>query len=165
MIDASDEDSFVARFGDLYENSSWIVRAAWAGRPYADAAAFIAATARIVREAGEEAQLSLIRAHPELARRFGVDPQLGALSAAEQAGAGLDRLTEREFAEFRALNEAYRARFDMPFVICVGEAGGKAAIRAALELRLTHSAREECDEALRQIDRIAALRLKGRLAS
>lgn len=164
MIDAASEEAFVMRFGDLYEHSPWIAREAWKSRPFADAEAFLAVTSDIVRRAGRERQLELVRAHPELARKFGVDPDLERLSASEQAGAGLDRLSEDEFVEFRALNDSYRERFGMPFVICVRKAT-KPVIRAEIRRRLMQSPEAELQEALRQIGQIAALRLKDKLAS
>lgn len=165
MITAETEADFVAWLGDLYEHSPWIVRAVWPLAPFDHPEAMIEATSGVVLAAGEEKQRALVCAHPELARKFGVDPDLGALSAQEQAGAGLDRLTQAEFESFRRLNDAYRERFGMPFVICVREAGGKGGIHAALERRITLSAGQELAEALRQIDRIAALRLNDKLAS
>lgn len=164
MISACSKEDFVARFGDLYENSPWIVEAVWDQQPFEDADAFLAALSRALHDAGTDAQIALVRAHPELARRFGVDPDLGTLSASEQAGVGLDRLTPDEFQGFRDLNEAYRQRFGMPFVICVREAS-KAIIRSELERRLAQSPARELSESLHQIDRIAANRLKDKLTS
>lgn len=162
MIGAETEDAFVARFGDIYEHSPWIVRAAWPDAPFVSVGAMIEATARIVRAAGPERQYALVRAHPELARRFGVDLSLGALSAAEQEGAGLDRLSQAEFEEFRSLNDAYRARFDMPFVICVRRAT-KTLIRGEIRRRLAQAPAQELSEALSQIDEIARLRLADKV--
>ncbi|GBR13400.1 2-oxo-4-hydroxy-4-carboxy-5-ureidoimidazoline decarboxylase [Asaia spathodeae] len=164
MIGAENRENFVARFGDLYEHSPWIVDAAWPQAPFDSAQAFIEATSRIVREASSDRQKALVKAHPELARKFGVDPDLGALSASEQEGAGLDRLTEAEFISFRALNDAYQARFDMPFVICVRRAT-KERIRQEIERRLEQTPEAELAEALDQIDQIALLRLKDKTGS
>ncbi|AQS86975.1 hypothetical protein AA101099_0856 [Neoasaia chiangmaiensis NBRC 101099] len=162
MIEGISSADFVSRFGDIYENSPWIVEAAYAQGPFADPAIFLATCADIVRGADIARRRALVRAHPELARKFGVDPTLGELSAAEQAGAGLDRLTPDEFTRFRAANDAYRQRFDMPFVICVREAS-KAVILAELQRRLANADDVELEEALTQIDRIAALRLQDKL--
>lgn len=164
MIGATSCEDFVERFGDLYEHSPWIVEAAWSYVPFDDAPALIAVTSRIVREASPARQKALVKAHPELARKFGVDPDLGALSAAEQEGAGLDRLTEAEFISFRALNDAYQARFDMPFVICVRRAT-KERMRQEIERRLEQTPEAELAEALDQIDQIALLRLKDKTGS
>ncbi|GBQ96598.1 2-oxo-4-hydroxy-4-carboxy-5-ureidoimidazoline decarboxylase [Asaia lannensis] len=164
MIGAKTPAEFVALYGDIYEHTPWIVEAAWKEAPFDNPEAMIRVTSRIVREAGREPQLALVQAHPELARKFGVDPDLGALSAAEQEGAGLDRLSEDEFKAFRALNDAYQARFDMPFVICVRRAT-KDIIRQEIERRLKQSPRDELMEALDQIDQIALLRLKDKTGS
>lgn len=161
MIGAKTSAEFVALYGDIYEHTPWIVEAAWKETPFDNPEAMIRATSRIVREAGHGPQLALVQAHPELARKFGVDPDLGTLSAAEQEGAGLDRLNEEEFAAFRALNDAYQARFHMPFVICVRRAT-KDIIRRAIERRLAQSPQDEMVEALNQIDQIALLRLKDK---
>ncbi|WP_369345756.1 2-oxo-4-hydroxy-4-carboxy-5-ureidoimidazoline decarboxylase [Asaia prunellae] len=146
MIGAETCENFVAVYGDLYEHSPWIVEAAWPQAPFANAQVMIAATSRIIRESPPEKQKALVKAHPELARKFGVDPDLGMLSAAEQEGAGLDRLTEEEFVSFRALNDAYQARFDMPFVICVRRAS-KERMRQELARRLLQTPEAELAEA------------------
>ena len=41
--------------------------------------------------------------------------------ARDQSSAGLDRLSPEEYERFDALNEAYRAKFGLPFLICVRE--------------------------------------------
>lgn len=164
MIDAGSREDFVARYGDIYEHTPWIVEAAWAEAPFDGPEAMIRVTSRLVREAPHQGQKALVKAHPELARKFGIDPELGALSAAEQEGAGLDRLSESEFATFRALNDAYQARFDMPFVICVRRAT-KDRMRLEIERRLAQSPEQELAEALDQIDQIALLRLKDKTGS
>lgn len=163
MIHAETREAFVERFGAIYEHTPWIVEAVWPQAPFADAQTMIGATTKIVRAAGEERQRALVKAHPELARKFGIDPDLGALSAAEQEGAGLDRLSEAEFVAFRALNDAYQARFDMPFVICVRQAT-KERMRQEIERRLLQSPEAELAEALDQIDQIALLRLKDKIS-
>ena len=84
-------------------------------------------------------------------------------SAAEQASAGLDRLTPDEFQRFHALNAAYRDRFGFPFIICV-RLTDKAGILAAMERRLSHERDAEIATALEQIGEIVRLRLKDMAA-
>ena len=107
-------------------------------------------------------QLALIRAHPDLAGRAAVAGELSEASTAEQAGAGLDRLAPDEFARFTSLNRRYRERFGFPFVIAVAGLS-KHGILAAFEARLDNDADAERREALRQIARIARLRLDARI--
>jgi len=102
-----------AQFLGLFEHSPWVVERAFAAAPFADAQALHQAMLRAVDEAGEEAQLALIRAHPELAAR---EVPLTEASTAEQQGAGLRALTAAEFARFAVLNAAYGQKFGFPFI-------------------------------------------------
>jgi len=140
----------------LFEHSLW-VEARADGRPSSgDRHADLMA---VVRDATPEEQLALIRAHPELAGKAAVDGRLTEASAAEQAGAGLDRLTQAEFDRFHALNAAYRDKFGFPFIICV-RLTDKAGILAAMERRLANDRDTEIATALEQIGEIVRLRLE-----
>ncbi|GBQ98192.1 hypothetical protein AA23498_3136 [Acetobacter nitrogenifigens DSM 23921 = NBRC 105050] len=156
-VNAMTKDAFVEAFGPIYECSPWIADAAFAQAPFADTAAVAAALRGVIAAAPDEAKLALVREHPELARRAGVDTTLTDASRAEQASAGLDRLTPVEYARFNALNDAYRARFEMPFVICV-RLSDKDFILSEMERRGANTPAEELATALGEIDKIAALR-------
>lgn len=146
---------FIARYGTLFEHSPWVVARAADRQPLADLHAGLMA---VVHEATTAEQLALIRAHPELAGKAAIDGTLTNASAAEQAAAGLDRMTADEHAEFHRLNAAYRARFDFPFVICVRQTT-KAGILAAMAERLAYDRETEIAAALGQIGEIVRLRL------
>jgi 2-oxo-4-hydroxy-4-carboxy-5-ureidoimidazoline decarboxylase len=111
-----------------------------------------------VRAAAPEQRLELIRGHPDLAGKAARAGTVTESSQAEQASAGLDRLSEEEFAEFHRLNNAYREKFGIPFIICVRR-HGKDSILRQFELRLQNGAEAETKTALTEIFRIAALRL------
>lgn len=150
------EGDFVARYGALFEHSPWVVERAAARQPFAD---LHAGLMQVVADATPEERLALIRAHPELAGRAAIDQTLTAASTAEQASAGLDRLTEAEYARFHALNAAYGARFGFPFIICV-RLTDKAGILAAMEARLANEREAEIAAAIAEIGRIVRLRLE-----
>ncbi|GAN98454.1 hypothetical protein Gxy13693_003_129 [Komagataeibacter xylinus NBRC 13693] len=154
---------FVELFGPIYEHSPWIAQRAHAHGPFADGEAMLAAMRHELDRATDAEKMALIRAHPELAQRMGVDPTLTSASAAEQASAGLDRLTPDEFKTFRTLNDAYAARFGIPFIICVRRSD-KAGILNGIRTRLDNTPEEEQQAALREINKIAALRLADVLA-
>jgi 2-oxo-4-hydroxy-4-carboxy-5-ureidoimidazoline decarboxylase len=137
----------------LFEHSPWVEARADARPSSGDRHADLMA---VVRDASPEEQLALIRAHPELAGKAAV--ALTEASAAEQASAGLDRLTQAEFDRFHALNAAYREKFGFPFIICV-RLTDKAGILAAMERRLTNDRDSEIATALDEIGRIVRLRL------
>lgn len=124
QVNAMPDAAFVEAFGSVYEHSPWVAAQAAKSRPFADLGGMCAAFSTAMRAAPEAAQYALVRAHPELGHRLGVDPGLTADSAQEQGGAGLDRLTPEEYTHFRALNDAYTHKFGMPFVICVRKVGG-----------------------------------------
>jgi 2-oxo-4-hydroxy-4-carboxy-5-ureidoimidazoline decarboxylase len=157
-MDLSDAD-FVRRFGFLFEHSPWVVARAAARRPFAD---LHAGLMQAVYDATPEERLALIRAHPELAGKAAIDKTLTAESTAEQASAGLDRLTEAEFARFHELNARYRERFAFPFVICV-RLTDKAGILAAMERRLGNDRDAELDAAIAEVGKIVRLRLEDAL--
>ncbi|MEA3037321.1 MAG: 2-oxo-4-hydroxy-4-carboxy-5-ureidoimidazoline decarboxylase [Sphingomonadales bacterium] len=138
----------------LFEHSPWVEARADARPPSGDRHADLMA---VVHDATPEEQLALICAHPELAGKAAV--ALTEASAAEQASAGLDRLTQVEFDRFHALNAAYREKFGFPFIICV-RLTDKAGILAAMERRLANDRDTEIATALGEIGKIVRLRLE-----
>jgi len=143
---------FVAFYKDIFEHSPWIVE-----RAYDRGGEFLEAARAVLAEASDGEQLSLIRAHPELAASI----ELTAASSAEQTGAGLRALTAEEFETFSNLNAQYRQKFGFPFVICVRE-HTKASILENFASRLHNDAAAEQHTALAEIMKIAALRLQAR---
>ena len=141
----------------LFEHSPWVEERADARPTSGDRHADLMA---VVRGASPDEQLALIRAHPELAGKAAVDGSLTDASAAEQASAGLDRLTQDEFDRFHALNAAYREKFGFPFIICV-RLTDKAGILAAMDRRLTNDRDTEIETALAEIGKIVRLRLES----
>jgi OHCU decarboxylase len=154
-----DRDAFVARFGGVFEASPWVAQEAYASGPFGDVDALHQAMAAVVGTAPRERQLELIRAHPDLAGKAAIAGELTPESTAEQASAGLDRLTAEQYARISALNAAYRERFGFPFVICARE-HDVDGIADALERRLANRPDSEVPIALEQIGRIARLRLE-----
>ncbi|HEX8366598.1 MAG TPA: 2-oxo-4-hydroxy-4-carboxy-5-ureidoimidazoline decarboxylase [Allosphingosinicella sp.] len=142
----------------LFEHSPWVEERADVRPSSGDRHADLMA---VVRDAAPEEWVALIRAHPELAGKAAVDGTLTEASAAEQASAGLDRLTQAEFDRFHALNAAYREKFGFPFIICV-RLTDKAGILAAMESRLANDRDTEIATALEQIGEIVRLRLEDR---
>lgn len=136
----------------LFEHSPWIEQRADARPSSGDRHADLMA---VVAEASDAERLALIRAHPELAGKA----KLTDASAAEQASAGLDRLSPDEFAAFHRLNAAYAERFDFPFIICV-RLTDKAGILAAMAARLNNDRATEIATAIAEIGRITRLRLE-----
>ena len=161
-LNASDEAAFVATLGEVYEHAPWVAQAVCRQRPFATLAALHAAMTAAVRAAPAEQRLTLIKGHPDLAGKAARGGAMTADSQAEQASAGLERLSGAEFTQFHRLNEAYREKFGIPFIICARR-HSKDSILQQFERRLHNSTAEETETALAEISRIAALRLDQRL--
>ncbi|MFN3375860.1 MAG: 2-oxo-4-hydroxy-4-carboxy-5-ureidoimidazoline decarboxylase [Burkholderiaceae bacterium] len=146
-----------------YEHSPWIAERALAQRPFRSLAQLRQALVQAVRTASTEEQLSLIRAHPELAGKAMVSKTLTAESTCEQHSAGLTECTPEEFERLQQLNRDYNARFGFPFILAVrgprGTGLSKQAIIATFARRLENHPEFELAEALRNIHRIAEIRL------
>jgi len=158
-------DEFVARFGGVFEHSPWIAERAFElelGPAHDSAGGLHHALARIFRSASEEERLGVLKAHPDLAGKLAQARRLTKESAAEQASAGLDALTDEERETFNRLNTAYVGKFGFPFIIAV-RGLTRADILAAFERRIENDRQTEFDTACRQVERIALLRLKDML--
>ncbi len=161
-LNTADRKAFAAALGEVMELAPWVADAAFAARPFASVAALYAAMADAVGNAPEAQVRALIGGHPDLAGKAAREGKLTADSTAEQAGAGLDRLSEEEFAAFHRLNGAYRKKFGIPFIVCARR-HGKESILREFERRLQNDAAAERATALGEIFRIAALRLDQRV--
>ncbi len=162
-LNAASREHFVASLAGIYEHSPWVAEAVVDKRPFADLDALTAAMAAAVAQADPAQQLELIRAHPQLAGKLAIAGELTEASRREQQGAGLDRCSPQEFAELSRLNAAYQDRFGFPYILAVA-GHTRSSILANLAQRVESTPATEYAEALRQIDRIAGLRLAALLA-
>jgi len=156
-----DAAAFVAKFGGVFEHSPWIAEGAHAlelGPGHDCAAGVHNALARVFRSADREKRLAVLNAHPDLAGKLAAAQRLTAESTAEQAGAGLDALTDAERDTFTDLNTAYTEKHGFPFIIAVRD-HDKAGILATFRRRFGQDSETEFAEACRQVERIAELRL------
>ena len=165
-INAASQAEFIQLLDGIYEHSPWIAEQAWAKRPFKSLDQLKLALVQVVRDAEREPQLALVRAHPELAGKAMVTKTLTAESTHEQGKAGLSDCTPEEFARIQQLNASYNARFDFPFILAVrgprGVGLSKAEIIATFARRLDNPPDFELAESLRNINRIAEIRLNDK---
>ncbi|MGM0825482.1 MAG: 2-oxo-4-hydroxy-4-carboxy-5-ureidoimidazoline decarboxylase [Pseudomonadota bacterium] len=157
-------DAFIKHYGDIYEHSPWVAKAAWESgltpaHDHPDALAELMGLQ--LQQASSDQQIRVIQAHPDLAGKAALAGELTQDSTREQAGAGLDQCSPKEFARFEALNAAYKEAFGFPFVIAVKGLDRHAILQAFAE-RLENDAATERETAIQQIIRIAKLRLRAR---
>ena len=154
-LNALGRDEFTRGLAPVFEHSPWVAERTAGKRPFANRGELHAALCETVMKASDEETLSLIRAHPDLVGRDLLTPE----SQSEQARAGLAELSPDEVERFQKYNACYRERFGFPFVICA-RLNKKKAILDALPVRLQNSREQEIEAALREIFKIAELRLK-----
>jgi OHCU decarboxylase len=155
------ESEFLARFGGIYEHSAWVAEEAVEDAIASEDIEQIATImADCVDNASTERQLTLIRAHPDLAGKAQVAGELTQDSTTEQSSAGLDQCSADEYAQFQSLNDDYRRKFDFPFVMAV-RASTRVEILTAFAARLENDAATEFETALQEIHKIAMLRLQA----
>ncbi|MCA3217163.1 MAG: 2-oxo-4-hydroxy-4-carboxy-5-ureidoimidazoline decarboxylase [Burkholderiales bacterium] len=165
-LNAASPAQFAALLAGTYEHSPWVVEGAADRRPFSSLAALRRALVEVVRGAGRERQLALLRAHPELAGKAMVAQTLTAESTHEQGRAGLTDCTPAEFARLQELNAAYNAKFGWPFILAVrgprGTGLSRQQIIATFARRLEHHPDVEFAECLRNVHRVAELRLNDK---
>ena len=156
-------DEFCSLLRGTYEHSPWIIEQAASARPFQSLIALKLALVTIVGGATQADQLALIKAHPELAGKAMVAESLTAESTNEQSKAGLTQCTPEEFSRLQALNAAYNIKFGFPFILAVRGPRGLGLTRqdiiATFAMRLSNHAEFEFAECLRNIHRIAEIRL------
>jgi len=157
-LNACSRDDFVAVLANIFEYSPWIAEQAASARPFAGVKQLFAAMKAALDRAAPELRLALIKAHPDLADKTQRAAGLTAESNAEQNSAGLDRLSDAEYEAFERVNNAYRAKFGFPYIVCVRR-HTKDSILRDFAKRLPNDARTETQTSLDEICRIAALRL------
>lgn len=154
-LNACDRGEFVRALGWIVEASPWVAERAAAHRPFDSLTHLHAAMSREVTRATRDEQLALLGAHPDLGTRA----RMSDASAAEQAGAGLDRLAPGELEKLTHLTAAYREKFGFPFLFAVKGTTARQILEA-IEHRLASDPADELAEALRQVSRIAWFRLE-----
>ncbi len=161
MVDSAAAcDAFVERFGGVYEHSPWVAGQCFAAARNATMDERAQLFEQCVNSADYDTKMRLIHAHPDLAGRAAVRGELTADSTSEQSSAGIDRCTEDEYAQFIAFNEAYKKKFGFPFIMAVRNSN-RHKILAAFARRIENDADTEFETAIREIHKIARLRLEA----
>jgi 2-oxo-4-hydroxy-4-carboxy-5-ureidoimidazoline decarboxylase len=157
-LNACSKDDFVEALANIFEYSPWIAEQAASARPFAGVNQLFAAMKNAVDRAAPELRLALIRAHPDLADKTQRAAGLTAESDAEQNSLGLDRLSDAEYEAFERVNNAYRAKFEFPYIVSVRRHTKDSVLRD-FERRLPNDVKTETQKSIEEICRIAALRV------
>ena len=161
-LNRTDLAGFEAAVGETFELAPWVAVAAHAKRPFASVTALHETMMAAVRAAPRDAQLAFLHNHPDLAGKAARAGAITAESLSEQASVGLDSLSDEEFARFHRLNDAYKAKFGFPFIVCVRRHTRDSILRQ-FERRLRHDASAEFATALQEIFYITRLRVAAKV--
>ena len=159
QLNTLSEDAFVAHFGSVFEHSPWVAERAWRRRPFSSLEELHRAMMSEVREARFEEQLSLVRAHPELAGREAREGALTAESSGEQARLGFTALSRDELHKIAGLNRSYRKKFSFPCIVALRLHASRDSVMSEMRRRLANDAVTELRNALEQIGHITRGRL------
>ena len=159
QLNQMSQAEFTKALGEIWEETPQIARQAWQNKPFKDLDALYQAMVAVVNNMSDAEQLKLIKAHPDL----GSKAKMAQASVQEQAGVGLDRLSESEYQRFQALNQAYQDKFNFPFIVAV-KYHTKTSILKEFEARLNNDREREKRQALTEISKIAQLRLNSSIA-
>ena len=157
-LNGATQSEFVAVLANVFEYSPWVAEQAFASRPFSGVNALFAAMKAAVERASDAQRLALIKSHPDLADKTRRAAGLTAESTAEQNSAGLDWLSDAEYEAFERVNNAYRAKFGFPYIVCVRR-HTRDSILADFERRLPNDLAAETQTSIAEICRIAALRV------
>ncbi len=149
-----DQAEFTAVLGAVFEETPAIAHEAWFQRPFESIEHLHQVMVEVVRSLPGDKQRDLITAHPDLGSRT----KMADASVQEQASVGLNQLTPEEYEDIQQLNQAYKEKFSIPFIVAVKN-HSKASIFDALRQRLTHDSETEINHALTEIEAIAHFRL------
>lgn len=157
-------EQFAGLLGGIFEHSPWVAEQVAGLRPFADIDSLHRAMVERIVAAGPDAQLALIRAHPELAGKAAVRGELTPQSTSEQQGAGLDQCSPEQYSTLTSLNNAYREKFNFPFVLAV-RGHDRQSILREFRRRLGLAPAQEFAECLEQIYKIGRFRLDDLIRS
>jgi 2-oxo-4-hydroxy-4-carboxy-5-ureidoimidazoline decarboxylase len=155
--------AFAAAVGDTFELAPWVAEAAHAKRPFASVTDLHQAMMAAVRAAPHESQVAFLGQHPDLAGKAARAGKVTEESRHEQSSVGLDTLSEDEFTRFHRLNDAYKAKFGFPFIVCVRR-HTRDSILQQFERRLSNDEGQEFATAVQEVFYITRLRIAAKVA-
>jgi len=156
-INKLSRSEFVEIFANIFEKTKWIAERLYNQKPFNSFEDLCSKILEIFKTTSKENQLKIIRAHPDLADKTKIS-LLNIDSRTEQNRAGLDQCSEKEFKEFKNLNNEYKKKFGFPFILAVG-GKNKTEILNKFKKRILNSIDDEFKLAISQVCEIANLRL------
>ena len=152
------QTEFVKVFANIFENARWIAEELYKQKPFKDFDELSSKMMNIFEISSKEKKLKILNEHPNLGDKTKIS-LLTPDSLKEQKSVGLDQCTKEEFSEFNKLNDDYK-KFGFPFILAV-KGKNKIEILNNFRKRINSYPQVEFEEAIKQVKKIASLRLKS----
>ena len=156
-INKLSQSEFIKVFANIFENTGWIAEELYKQKPFGDFQELSSKMMNIFEMSSKEKKLEILNDHPDLGDKAKIS-LLTADSLKEQKNAGLDQCTKEEFSELKKLNDIYK-KFGFPFILAV-KGKSKIEILNNFRKRINSEPQIEFEEAVKQVKKIANLRLK-----
>ena len=157
-INKLSQSEFIKVFANIFENARWIAEELYKQKPFDGFDDLSSKMMDIFENSSKEKKLKILNDHPDLGDKAKIS-SLTADSLKEQKNAGLDQCTKEEFNEFKKLNIIYK-KFGFPFILAVKDKN-KIEILNSFRKRINSEPNAEFQEAIKQVKKIAELRLKN----
>ena len=157
-INKLSQSEFLSIFGNIFEHSEWIAMETYYLKPFNNFDDLCFKMINIFNSASEKEQLKIICAHPDLANKAKIGKHLTSESRKEQVSANLYQCSKEEYEQFKKLNKSYKKKFCFPFILSVKNKD-KIEILNNFKQRITNKTDDEFKEAIKQVKKIANLRL------
>ncbi|KAF5290556.1 hypothetical protein FQA39_LY14685 [Lamprigera yunnana] len=152
-------EQFIKIFGNVVEHTPAAAICILKNRPFDHIDDIFNAINVYLNSLPEHEIIKILQLHPDLAGKLADYGKLSIESTLEQTSVGLHNLSVEDKHKFTSLNEEYKTRFDIPFIICVGETNGIQTIMQAIEQRLCNYKKDEITTAVDEIKKISRLRI------
>ena len=157
-INKLSQSEFIKVFANIFENARWIAEELYKQKPFVDFNELSSKIMNIFEMSSKEKKLKILNDHPDLGDKTKIS-SLTEDSLKEQKNVGLDQCTKEEFSEFKKLNDTYK-KFGFPFILAV-KGKSKIEILNNFRKRVNSKQQIEFEEAIKQVKKIAALRLEN----
>ena len=157
-INKLSQSEFIKVFANIFENARWIAEELHKQKPFVDFNELSSKIMNIFEISSKEKKLKILNDHPDLGNKTKIS-SLTVDSLKEQKNVGLDQCTKEEFSEFKKLNDTYK-KFGFPFILAV-KGKSKIEILNNFRKRVNSKQQIEFEEAIKQVKKIAALRLEN----
>ena len=157
-INKLSRSEFIKVFANIFENARWIAEELYKQKPFGDFNELSSKMMNIFEMSSKEKKLKILNDHPDLGNKTKVS-SLTPDSLKEQKNAGLDQCTKEEFNEFKKLNDTYK-KFGFPFILAI-KGKSKVEILNNFRKRVNSEPKVELEEAIKQVKKIASLRLEN----